>query len=58
MDDPAQQEDPEEASENKLYDGHEEPALEQLTKSRDEEAAEGGDDVPSGSLSSHVASRW
>lgn len=56
MNDPAQQEEPKDSGENELDDGYDEPALEQLTKSRNEETAERGDDVASGSLSGHMLS--
>ena len=57
MDDPTQQEDPEDASEHELNDGDEKPALDQLAKPRDKKAAERRDHIPSRSLSSHVLSK-
>jgi hypothetical protein len=56
MNDPAQQEKPECAGQDEHDDGLEEPALEELTQPRYEEAAERGDDIPSRSLSSHIVS--
>ena len=40
MDDPTQQEEPEDTGEHELNDRYEQPALEKLAESRDEEAAE------------------
>ena len=45
MNDPSQQDEPERAGEKEMNDGHEESALQELAKSRNEEAAERGDDV-------------
>ena len=56
MNDPTQQEEPEYAGKNELNDGYEKAPLEQLAKSRDEEAAESCYDVPSRSLC-HVLSK-
>lgn len=57
MHEPAQQDDPERTGEKEMNDGHNESTLKELAESWDEEAAECGDDVSSGALSSHVLSR-
>ena len=53
MDEPAEENDPKEAGEAELDDGHQEAALKQLAETRDEEAGEGGDDVTGGALTGH-----
>jgi hypothetical protein len=57
VDDPTQQEEPEHGGKNELNDGHQEPTLDQLAKSRDEKAAESRDHVSGRSLTSHVPSQ-
>ena len=51
MDDPAQQENPENPSEDKEEDGGQQAALKELSQSGDEEARQGGDYVTRGALS-------
>lgn len=53
MDDPAEEDEPEDRREDELEDRHKEPALEQLPKPGDEETAESSDDVARRTLSSH-----
>lgn len=40
MDNPSQQDEPEDCSQAKLDDGHQQPALKQLAQARDEETTE------------------
>jgi hypothetical protein len=47
MNDPAQEKEPQDPGENELDDGDEEPALEELAQSGNEEAAKGRDHVAS-----------
>jgi len=54
MDHPAQEQEPENGSEHKLQDRHEEPSLEQLAKPGNEETAQRGDDVSGRTLSCHA----
>ncbi len=53
MDEPPEKNDPEHGGEEELNDCHQQPALNQLPETRDKEAAEGRDDVASGTLSCH-----
>jgi hypothetical protein len=53
VDDPAQEaeaDDPDDESEDELDEGGEKTALDELSQSRNEEAADGGDDVAGGTL--------
>ena len=56
MDDPPHEDDPEQGGKNELNDRFEQTALQQLSESRDEEAAKRGDDIPCGTLACHVVS--
>jgi len=51
MDDPAEQKDPQNPREDKEEDGGQQASLKELSKSGDEEARQGGNDIPGGSLS-------
>lgn len=53
VDDPPEKHDPEDRGQNELNDRHPEATLHQLAKTRDKEAADGGDDVASGALTCH-----
>ena len=55
VDDPAHKDEPEEAGQDELNGGGEEATLDELSQSRNEEAADGGDDVAGGTLAGHGA---
>lgn len=52
---PAQQDEPEHSSQNKLNCGNHEPSLQQLTQTRHKQAAKGSQNVSCGSLSRHFS---
>ena len=45
MDEPSEQEDPENSGETKLDDRHQQASLDELAQARDEKTANGGDDI-------------
>ena len=53
MDDPAQQDEPKSCSQTELDDSDCEPTLEQLSKSRNEEAREGREHISTRALTCH-----
>jgi hypothetical protein len=53
MDQPAQQEEPQDGREAEHEHGLDQPTLQQLTEPRDEEAAQRSNDVPRRTLASH-----
>ncbi len=55
MDEPAEEDNPEETGEEELEDGSEETALDELTEAGDEEAADRSDDIAGGAGSGGVA---
>jgi hypothetical protein len=56
VDDPAQEEEPEDARQDELDDRHEQASLKQLPQAGNEEATERCYDIASGPLSRHIAS--
>lgn len=58
VDDPSQENDPEEAGQDEVDDRHEEAPLKQLPQAGDEEATERSDDIARRSLSCHAASTF
>jgi len=55
MDDPSQQEKPEDRSQAKLDNRREQPALKQLSQARNKETAQRGKDVTRRTLASHAS---
>jgi len=51
MDDPSQQEDPEDSGENEEENGGEQASLKQLSQTGNKEASQGGDDIAGRTLS-------
>jgi hypothetical protein len=56
VDDPAEEKEPEDAGENELNHSDEQSPLQELSQAGNEKAGEGSDDVPCGSLTSHLLS--
>ena len=54
MDNPAQQNDPEQCSHDELDERHEQAPLDKLTKPGDKETAQRSDNISGGSLLKHV----
>ncbi len=53
MDDPTQKDEPQSSRQDKMKDGHEKPALNQLAKTWNEETSQSGDNVACGTLCTH-----